>query len=382
MQTKRGAKRSRRAGALMGAAGTLAGAVYGVVGSASGVHAAAIDVALSSAGVIQTTNPDASAFGSNNHGITPFVYGSTTPTNYGTVTGGGIVTTPVPLTTIADAPGQTYDAADTTDTGNTWNSLEGVTTNLAANTTATSYILEEQNVPLVDSTGASTGVTLNEYLRLPANKGTADGTRLFANSTTAGSDGLLPNPVNSLNSASSPGDGYGAGASHRELMGTGWSLNGTTEGLGFTLIGLTPSTTYNLYLYSGSSTIGQGGNFTAVSTILTDTNGNTTGGTATGTAVQTNTLGGANGSNFRSVFDSTGINPTPEKGQSWNLLSLTTDANGDASFALTGDSAGGIKPILNGFQIDLPSSNVPEPASALLLGLGGLGLLGRRRSRS
>jgi hypothetical protein len=349
-----------------------------MVGSATGAKAAAIDVALSSAGIAQVTNPDVTAFGANNHGITPFVYGVSGTTNYtgGTATGGGSATSAVQLTTIADAPGQTYDAADTTDSGNTWNSLEGVTTNLSANTSATTYILEEQNVPLVDSNGNATGVTLNEYLRLPSNKGTVDGTRLFNNSTTAGSDGLLPNPVNSLNSASAAGDGYGVGGSHRELMGTGWSTNGTGEGFGFTLVGLTPSTTYNLYLYSASTTLGQGGNFTGVSTILTDANGNTTGGTVQGTAVQTNT---SNTTNFRSVFDSTAINPTPEEGKSWNLLTLTSDANGDLSFAMTGDSAGGIKPILNGFQLD---QVVPEPASALLLGLGGLGLLGRRRPKS
>ena len=381
MHTKRGAKRSRRAASvLMGAAGTLAGAVYGVVGSASGAHAAAIDVALSSAAVVQVTNPDVTAVGANNHGITPFVYGAATAGNYAeTGTSGGSPTSAVQLTTIADAPGQTFDAADQTDSGNTWNSLQAVTTNLATNTTATTYILEEQNVPLVDSTGATTGVTLNEYLRLPSNKGTADGTRQFNNSTTAGSDGLLPNPVNSLNSASAAGDGYGVGGSHRELMGTGWSTNGTTEGFGFTLMGLTPSTIYNLYLYSGSTTLGQGGNFTGVSTILTDSNGNTTGGAVQGTAVQTNT---SNTTNFRSVFDSTAINPVPEEGKSWNLLTLTSDANGDLSFALTGDSAGGVKPILNGFQLDTPPAAVPEPASALVLGLSGLGLLGRRRPKS
>jgi hypothetical protein len=379
MQTKRGIKRSRRSGALVGAAGTLAGAVYGVTGMPSHANAAAIDVALASGGVVQVTNPDVGAVGANNHGITPFVYGASAAGNYAmTGTSGGSPTTPVQLVTIPDAPSVNYDAADTTDSGTTWNSLQGVTTNLATNTTGVSYILEEQNVPLVDSTGATTGVTLNQYLRLPNNKGTADGIRLFANSTTLGSDGLLPNPIGSLNSASAAGDGYGVGASHKELMGTGWSLNGTTEGLGFTLMGLKPSTTYNLYLYSAGTTLGQGGNFTGVSTILTDANGNTTGGTVSGTAVQTNTT---NASNFRSVFDSSGITPVPA-GESWNILTLTSDGSGDLSFALTGDSTGGIKPILNGFQIDTATTNTPEPASALLLGLGGLTLLGRRRPRS
>ncbi|HEX3355788.1 MAG TPA: PEP-CTERM sorting domain-containing protein [Tepidisphaeraceae bacterium] len=348
-----------RRGRLTRAALVAVGGVSSLM-AAGHASAAAINVAFANNAVVQPNN-DATAFGANNHGITPFVYGGSNVS--------------VPLTTIANFSGKTYDGADTADTGNTWNSLQAVTTNLAANTTGVTYILEEQNVPLVDSSGAATGVTLSQYLRLPNNKGTADGVRVFQNSTTAGTDGLLPNPINSLNSSSSPGDGYGTGASHLESMGTGWSLNGTAEGLGFTLSGLAASTQYVLYLFSGGTAVGQGGNFTGVTTLSTDpTTGVTTGGTLTGTGVQTNTVAA---SNFRSIVDGTG-DPLPEQGKSWNALTLTSDASGNLSFSLSGASAGGIKPIFNAFQIDTLSTT-PEPGSLALLGFGSLGLLARRK---
>src|SRR5277367_4132788 len=101
MHNKRGTKRSRQTKALVGAAGTLAGAVYGVTGMPSHANAAAIDVALASGGGVQVTNPDVSAFGANNHGITPFLYGASAAGNYAmSGTSGGSPTTPVQLTTI------------------------------------------------------------------------------------------------------------------------------------------------------------------------------------------------------------------------------------------------------------------------------------------
>src|ERR1700722_20027557 len=56
--------------------------------------------------------------------------------------------------TIPDAPGQTYDAADTTDSGTIWNSLitpPNVKINNTTGSTLTTVV--SQNVPLVDSAG-------------------------------------------------------------------------------------------------------------------------------------------------------------------------------------------------------------------------------------
>jgi hypothetical protein len=355
MHTKRGIKRSRRAGALVGAVGTLAGAM---VGSASHADGSVINVAMANFSTT-TSNTDASAFGSNNHGITPINYS-------------------VPTVTIPLGSHPTDAAAP--DTGTQWNSLQAVSTNLATAVTATSYILYEQNLALVDSNGNPTGVTMDVYPRLPSGK--LDAFHISSNvSVGAGSDGLAPSPVNSTDPTNSTNDGYSGSSNNSELMGSEWISGGTAEGFAFTLFGLTPNGVYDLYVYGAGCTAnasgGQGGRFEGTSTILTDANGNTTGGTLNATNATTNSVLGAEN---RSVFDASN-NSATEQGLSWNELVLTADANGDLSFTedRSSEASGGVKPALNGFQL---VAVVPEPTSVLLLAVGGIGLLGRRRSRT
>ncbi len=55
---------------------------------------------------------------------------------------------------------------------------------------------------------------------------------------------------------------------------------------------------------------------------------------------------------------------------------MTSDANGQLSFAEDRSSlVGGIKPALNGFQLDGPlvAGTTPEPGAALLFGVGSVG---------
>jgi hypothetical protein len=73
---------------------------------------------------------------------------------------------------------------------------------------------------------------------------------------------------------------------------------------------------------------------------------------------------------YRSVFDGTGINPTPEQGLSWVLLPVQADGSGNLSFTTAKDGLSGIKGSINGFQLDV----VPEPSTLALAGAG-LGMM-------
>jgi hypothetical protein len=312
-----------------------------VCAQANLVHAAAINVALANHSTTTTTT------NANNSTIDPVTY---TPMH---------VTIPV-------APGQTYDAADTTDTGTTWNSLQSVSTVPATNTSGANVnVLYQQNLPLVDSSGAITAATLNVSEILPNNKGDAIHT---GQQTAAGTDGLVPNP-GSTAAGTGANNGWGtSGSAQQELMGNEFIANGSAEGMIFTLDGLTAGT-YNVFVYGGGTTDGQGATFTL------DPSNVPAGGTA---AVATN----SDTSNlYHSVFDSSGTNPTPEKGLSWNMLTATVGASGILTFSATAsETTGAVKPAVNGFQIDAVAGvATPEPASLGVLAIGGLALLARRR---
>jgi hypothetical protein len=268
-----------------------------------------------------------------------------------TTSAAAIVTTVNTPITIPDAPSVNYDAADITDAGTTWNSLIAPT--VTSNNTSGGNITftTEQNLPLVNSLGAASSVTISsiQFTENTGKNDTIHQTGIVAG-TDPGTDGLANNPSG--------------------LMAQSWFDNGTSESITFNLSGLTPSTVYNLYIYGAGTSNGFGGSFTAPAA------NRATGYNATTGAYTTEpTVAGIN----RSVFDSTGTNPTPEQGLSWVLLPVQADSSGNLSFSVNKDNGSGIKGSINGFQLDV----VPEPSALALVGTGfGLMLMVIRRRRT
>jgi hypothetical protein len=255
------------------------------------------------------------------------------------------------------APSATYDAADTADAGTIWNTLLSPPSSLAKQTSgATNTVTFQTNLPLVDSTGASTGVKLAIEMTEPNNH--SDGIHSSAvTGLGTGTDGLTANP--------------------KELMSQSWVSNSSSETIIFALTGLTPNAPYNVYAYGGGSNAGNGAAFS-----LPTANQGTGYGTGAGWQ-STAALGGAAGAyttvlpataTYHSVFSASGgSNPTPEQGLTWVLLPAVADANGDL-LLFNQENVNG-KGYVNGFQIQ----SAPEPASIGLLGAAALGLLSRRR---
>ena len=197
-----------------------------------------IDVGLANSTTLTTTTTNAS-----NGGINPVTY------------------TPVQVT-IADAPGENYDAADTSDPGTIWNSIQSVST---VPTLSVSSVLYQSSLPLVTSTGAAISAELN-VTALEGN-GKVDYLHTTSNApATAGTDGLDPNPANStylVSNVATNGNGYTASNVQRLLMGNEWVTNSTSDGMQFEVTGLTAyeGDTFSLYVYGAGSVDGSGGTF-------------------------------------------------------------------------------------------------------------------------
>jgi hypothetical protein len=329
----------------------VAGAAGSLVGTAHHAHASVIDVVLSRSADGNTSVP---VINTPNNGVTPLTY---TP---------GTVSIPV-------APGQTYDAADTADTGTNWNTLlvPGPSVNNTSGSSTTT--LYQQNLPLVDSLGNSTTALLS--ISFTENNGKNDTVHStgMCNGTNPGSDGLLANPA--LPNSAAPPNGPGQ---LQGLMSQSWLDNGTSEFINFNMSGLTPGHQYLLYVYGAGANVGNGGSYTvgAAGTVNAAYEG--TGFNATAFAYSTE----PNATQiYRSVFDNTGINPIPEKGLTWTVLPVVTDASGDLQWFVNKDNATGSKGYINGFQLD-DLTPVPEPASIGVLAAGSLALMLRKRRRS
>jgi hypothetical protein len=333
----RNTRKIRRSVALV-----VAGAAGAVMGAVQHAGASVVDVVLS-----RTSDGNASVGNTSltNNGITPVTY------------------TPSTLT-IPDAPEasptQTYDAADEADPGTTWNELLCPSAGTSVNNTTGSTIttIYQQNIPLVNSLGASTGVQLS--LSFTEANGKDDTVHNIGIASSTGTDGLAANPV--LNTSSNP--------STQGLMEQSWFDNGTTEEINFGLTGLIPGHEYNLYVYGSGNTTGNGGTYT-VPTANQGTGYNTSSG-----FYSTEPTGVID----RSVFDSTGINPLPEEGLTWTVLPVMADGNGDLTFSVNKDVSSTSKGVVNGFQLD-DLTLVPEPASIGLLAMSGLTLMARSRKR-
>lgn len=305
-------------------------------------YASAIDVALANETLLTNTTGN-----SSNQGIYPITSYSNSPVGDGTP---NQISIPV-------AGSANYDAADTNDSGTLWNVIQSTSTPPTSNTSGSTVdVLYQQGIVLRDSGGNSTNVTMDVSEILP--NGKADYIHASgSNGTTAGTDGLAPAP-NGVN------DAITSGSSHTEVMGSEWIPNSTSEGLLFTLHGLSAGATYDLYVYGAGNADGEGGAFSlAAGNVLASADGGIS-------AASTNTSAT---SLYRSVFSAAGgTNPTPEMGLSWNELIGVADTNGNFTFQEV-QSGDNVKPAMNGFQLQA----VPEPAALALLPLAGLAL--RRR---
>ncbi|MGC9261650.1 MAG: PEP-CTERM sorting domain-containing protein [Phycisphaerae bacterium] len=133
-------------------------------------------------------------------------------------------------------------------------------------------------------------------------------------------------------------------------------MDGTTP-FTFTIAGLTPGFSYDLYLYSsdGGLANGQGGSFTVNDVSFGQTGSKTQKSTATSTTI-----------------------PTSDLGITYVEGTTTADTNGDINVS---DAPNTVSPTngadFNGFQLV-----TPEPATLGLFALGGLGLLLIKRRKN
>ncbi len=269
----------------------------------------AIDVLCS-----RTTFASATGNGTNN-GIVPYSY---TPG----------------LQYLSPVSGASYDAADTNDTGTAWNTLICPSTSVANTTGSNLTTLYEQNLPLTDSLGNSSKASLSVSFTENTGKTDTIHNAGMDAGTNPGSDGLPASPS--------------------ALMGQSWVDNGTSEFITFTVSGLIAGAAYDLYIYGAGPTNGYGGTYSLAAA-------NQPGGYA---PVSTQPGGGTI---YRSVFDTSGTNPAPNIGLSWNFLPAVADGNGNLSFNVNKDAGSGVKGSINGFQIAFVPGSTPSYITSIEL---------------
>jgi hypothetical protein len=252
-----------------------------------------------------------------------------------------------PVTFATSALG--YDAADTFDSGTTWNNVYfqggvGLNTSLTGIVPVSSPIGSYPilySVPLVDSSGAATAVTVSATIVATS----VDGHGEYNNA--------------------SPASGVGILAQSARLYSGGDSAT-------WTLAGLTAGAQYNLYLYGVGGNAGNGSAYTlaapndAPSGVFT---AQTTDGQVTSTA--NNTYWDGSGNVINGPGTDTAHVGNNAYGISWVELNAVADSSGNLIF--TEHSAASGVDYISGFQIQPVS--VPEPSAFALAGLGLIGFI-------
>ena len=250
-----------------------------------------------------------------------------------------------PVTFATSALG--YDAADTFDSGTTWNNVYfqggvGLNTSLTAIVPANAAIGNYQilySVPLVDSTGASTAVTVSATI----NATSVDGHAEYNNA--------------------SPASGVGVLAQSARLYSGGDTAT-------WTFAGLTAGAQYNLYLYGVGGASGNGAAFTlnapndAPSGVFA---AQTTDGAATSTA--NNTYWDGSGNVIYGPGTDTGHMGNNAYGISWVELNAVADPSGNLIFTESKAASG--QDYISALQLQ----PVPEPSVFALAGLGLIGFI-------
>lgn len=239
----------------------------------------------------------------------------------------------LPPFTIPDAPGQTYDAADTSDTGTVWNSI------VCPNNPSDPGQTIRETADLVDSHGNASTVTM--FVSIDNSEvGIADANPSPFSSNGAGTDGLAAAPS--------------------QLMSQGWQAPGGGDDIQLIFLGLPTNIPLEVYTYGAGAGNGDGATFNLFGSPLTTT------------TTQPNPS-----AIYRSVFDQTGTNPLPEQGLSWTEAQYST-INGGFVVTIEPDAATGMPGSINGLQIQ---ELVPEPASFSLVVISTGALIMRRRTK-
>jgi hypothetical protein len=240
-----------------------------------------------------------------------------------------------------------YDAADTFDSGTTWNNVyfEGGSgsTSLGAIVPASSAVGAYpilNNISLLYSAGVASGASLSAVI----NVGSVNSHAEFNNGTPGGTPS--------------------------GLMGQSARLYNGSDTVTWTITGLTADAQYNLYLYAVGGGTGQGASFSLSSTYQAPT-GLFSAQTTAYSATSYNAIWDSNGNVINGPGSDDNLYPGNDAyASTWIELNGETDSSGDLIFTEAKNYTG--VDYFDGFQIQ---AAVPEPSTFALAGLGLIGFI-------